>query len=63
MGIADSDDRSNTVPERSSWDNFLALAFVLGAVGIVISFLIVSSYYSGLLEGLSMLPATEVHHD
>jgi len=63
MGTADSDDRSNTVPERGSWYNFITLALVLGAVGFVISLLIANSYYSGVLEGLSMLPVTEVRHD
>jgi len=63
LGPADSDNRANTVSERGSWYNFLALALFLGAVGIVISLLIANSYYSGVLEGLSMLPVTEVRHD
>jgi hypothetical protein len=63
MGTADSDNRSNTVPERSSWHDFVVVALVVGAVGIVVALLMANSYYSGVLEGLSMLPVSEVHHD
>jgi len=63
VGPANSDDRTDTVLERSSWNDVIAVAFVLGAVAIAISFLIVTSYYSGLLEGLSMLPVAEVRHE
>jgi len=63
VGAADSDNRDHNISQRDSWYNFIALALFLGAVGIVISLLIANSYYSGVLEGLSMLPVTEVRHD
>jgi hypothetical protein len=63
MGPTDSNDRSDSVPERPSWHNFVAMALALGAVGIFVTLLMSNSYYSGVLEGLSMLPVAEVHHD
>jgi hypothetical protein len=63
MGTVDSNDRSTPVPERSSWHDFVVVAFVVGAVGVVVALLMANSYYSGVLEGLSMLPVAEVHHD
>jgi hypothetical protein len=63
MGTADSDNRSNTVPERSPWHDFVVVALVVGAVGVVVALLMANSYYSGVLEGLSMLPVSEVHYD
>jgi len=63
MGTADSSDRADIVLERRSWDNAIALALVLGAAALVLYLLMANSYYSGVLEGLSMLPVTEVHHE
>jgi hypothetical protein len=63
MGTVDSNDRSDTLSERPSWHDFVAVALVLGAVGIVVTLLMANSYYSGVLEGLSMLPVSELHHD
>jgi len=63
MGPTDSNDRSDTVPERSSWHDFVVVALVVGAVGVVVALLMANSYYSGVLEGLSMLPVSEVHND
>jgi hypothetical protein len=63
MGLGDINNRANNISERGSWYNFIALALFLIAIGIVISALIANIYYSGMLEGLSMLPETEVHHE
>jgi len=63
MGTPDSNDRGNPISERGSWDHFVALALILGTVGIAISLLMAHSYYTGVLEGLRMLPVTEVHHE
>jgi len=63
MGPTDSNDRSTAVPERSSWHDLVVVALVVGAVGVVVALLMANSYYSGVLEGLSMLPVAEVHHD
>jgi hypothetical protein len=63
MGPTDSNDRSNTVSERSSWHDLVVVALVVGAVGVVVALLMANSYYSGVLEGLSMLPVSEVHHE
>jgi hypothetical protein len=63
MGPTDSNDRSDSVPERPSWHNFVAVALALGAVGIVITLLMTNSYYTGIMEGLSMLPVSEVRHE
>jgi hypothetical protein len=63
MGLGDINNRTNNISERGSWYNLIALALFLIAIGIVISALIANIYYSGMLEGLSMLPETEVHHE
>jgi hypothetical protein len=63
MGLGDINNRTNNISERGSWYNFIALALFLIATGIIISALIANSYYAGFLEGLSMLPETEVHHE
>jgi hypothetical protein len=63
MGTPDCDDRSDSVPERPSWHSFVAMALALGAVGIFVTLLMANSYYSGVLEGLSMLPVSELRHD
>jgi hypothetical protein len=63
MGTVDSNDRSDTLSERPSWHDFVAVALALGAVGIVITLLMTNSYYTGIMEGLSMLPVSEVRHE
>jgi len=63
VGTPDSDDRSDSVPKRLTWNNILAMALSLISIAGFIYVVLSNAYYSGLIEGLSMLPVTEVNHE